>query len=338
MRLVLHIGLPKAGSSAVQHSLERRASELSGLGVHYAVAAGARNASISSGNGLELARYLDPRRRPPGFSVSDFERSFEKSYLSPAHPVSVISSEFLAYADEDMLRRFRDVLLGRRQIQVIGFIRDLYGHARSSWMQLVKRGAYTRSFEQFVDELYQNSQFRVLRVFNKVFGWERMAFLHYETHAGDIFGAFLDAIGAPRVAAEPAPLINRSLSQAELDVQLRWNRLHRNKALATAMSDHFLQRNPDRAGAALWRPQVAQVLEDRFGDEVRYINDKYFRAPQQLAIARNEPRSFAEPAEAHPPESYPQVMADAAAAVCRHLGRRLVRHGDASAGADRDAP
>ena len=335
MRLVLHIGLPKAGSSAVQHSLERHASELSGLGVHYAVAAGAQSDSISSGNGLELGRYLDPRRRPQGFSVKDFERSFEETYLSPAHPVSVISSEFLAYADTDMLRRFQNVLLGGREIKVVGFIRDLYGHARSSWMQLVKRGAYTRSFEQFVDELYQNSQFRVLRVFNKVFGWDRMAFLHYETHARDVFGAFLDAVGAPKVAAEPAPPVNRSLTQAELDVQLHWNRLHRSKALATAMSDHFLQRRPDRAGAAIWRPHVARTLESRFGDEVRYINDKYFRAPDQLAIARDEPRSFAGPADAR--ESYPLVMAEAAAAVCRHLGRRLVRRADAPTGAGPDA-
>ncbi len=316
--LVLHAGLPKAGSSAIQHGLDRHAATLSDMGVHYAVIDETRpghREPVTSGNGIRLARYLNPRRRPSDFRIEAFEASFDRLYVSPAHPVSVISSEFLAYAEGDMLQRFRDRVLRGREVKVVGFIRDLYGHARASWMQLVKRGAYTRSFEHFADRLYVNSQGRALRTFVKAFGWASVEFIHYETHAHDIFGTFLGAIGSPAIAAFRPPLVNRSLSRTELEVQLLLNRIHHNKALATAVSDHFLLCRPEVRGARIWRPQVALSLASRFAEDVRWINERYFQDPDRLAIARPETRHFSG-AE----ESYPRVLAEAVTVLGRRLG------------------
>ena len=99
--IALHIGLPRAGSSAIQYGLAEHAGALSRAGVHYATSSALASwqaNGVSSGNGMALARYLDPRRRPEGFSEVDFERGFDATYLSPAHPVSLISSEFSSKA------------------------------------------------------------------------------------------------------------------------------------------------------------------------------------------------------------------------------------------------
>ena len=319
--LALHIGLPRAGSSAIQYCLANQAEALTQAGLHYALepALATRQANrVSSGNGLELARYLDPRRRPEGFSPERFEHDFDSTFVSPAQPVSLISSELCSAVSKSMLTRFRDAVVVGRPLRVVAVARNLYDHAFSCWSQTVKRQAYSHSFRRYVAELYDNPQCRSLRAYGKAFGYESLRVIHYDSVEDRLFSAFLQALDFDPSATEP-PRINRGLTRAELKVQLAFNRIHGNRLMARAISDRFVGRRPDLPGDCMWDPEVAAMLEQRFGHELRRINRLVFDGRQLLSVTGERPR-----AEPPPKEPRTWIVAEAAQAALTHAASRVL--------------
>ena len=328
--LALHIGLPRAGSSAIQYCLAERAEALARRGVHYAVPPRAtwQPNGVSSGNGLELARYLDPRRRAPDFHEARFERGFWATYASQDHPTALVSSEFLSAAAKPMLARFRDQVVADRPVRVIAVVRDLYGHAVSTWAQMVRDQAYAKDFRTFAEGVYDNPQCRAVRAFRRAFGREAVRVIHYDALEGGLFSAFLDALGVDLPGLDEAPRVNRGLSSAELEVQLAFNRLHRSRRLSRTIADRFVARRPEAPAGRIWRPDVVRLLEDRFADEVQQLNRAFFNGRRGLAIGGDEAADAPPPAE---PRSW--ILADAAQAVLTHAASRLM----VRPGRDRDA-
>ena len=140
-------------------------------------------------------------------------------------------------------------MLKDRPARVVAVVRNLYGHAFSSWAQLVKRHAYAEPFAHFVDTTYANPQLKALRVYAKVFGPENLRLIDYDHHRLDIVAPFLEAIGAPDLPQRRVQRINRSLSESELSLQLALNRVHHSSAVAGAVADALMARrpHPDRA-------------------------------------------------------------------------------------------
>ena len=283
MTVILHIGMPNAGSSAIQHRLWRNRQALEDAGAHYH-AKPFEPRRVSSGNAKDLAQYLNPRKRAAGFSEPAFQRAFDKLLAPEDHPISIVSGEQLAGATPEMLARFRDEILRGRDIRIVAFIRDIYGHAHSCWMQQIKRQAYFESFERFCAERYTDPQCRAARRYHDAFGPERMRVIHYDSLEGDIFAAFLGAVGVSIPAEDSTPPINRSLSPAELGALRLCNRLHRNPDLSMRISDHLLAKRPDRPRAQVWSAQVAGRLEERYGADVAWVNARFFPGGDRLRV------------------------------------------------------
>jgi hypothetical protein len=245
--------------------LRAHAVELERLGFHYALTPETSGYAqgVSSGNGLELVRYLDPRRRPAGYSPAEFEAAFDRIYVAPGR-TSVISTEFLASADPAQLVRLRQVVLGERPVIVVAAIRNLYAHAFSCWAQLVKRHAHTKPFLDFVCATYSNPQLKALRVYGKVFGLHALRLIPYDAHRTDIVEPFLEAIGAPELEGRLAARINRSLTPAELNLQLALNRVHHRPGVAAAVAEGFVACRPGAETPQDWRPEAAELLHRRF--------------------------------------------------------------------------
>src|SRR5262245_40888606 len=98
--LWLHVGPPNTGSSAIQAYLRERREDLSAAGVFYGRPLKEERPEAAAwrevGNGLELAWWLRPERAPRRFEAEAVEQAFRSSFVSPAHPVSLISSELFA--------------------------------------------------------------------------------------------------------------------------------------------------------------------------------------------------------------------------------------------------
>lgn len=297
MTLVLHIGVSKTGSSAIQYGLAQHRHALSDLGVHYEVEGAdalVERRLISSGNGGLLASQLNAKGRVAELPT---RVAFDQTYISPSHPISLISSESLSAADPDRLMRLLDEVIGDREVRIIAFVRDLYGHAVSSWMQRIKRHGYAGRFEAFCAKSYGNKQGVALRTYAEVFGAERMRVIHYDSLPKTVFHAFLDAIGAPSEGMEAPPRINRSLSKAEVEVLIACNRIHRNRVdLSARISDHLIAKHPDRTTDTVRSAVAARTLVSRFGADVAWINDTFFAGQPVVAIgegARASPATAA---------------------------------------------
>lgn len=280
MTIVLHIGLPKTGSSALQYGFERNAAALKAAGVHYAlgrVSTQEASAGITSGNGSPLVRYLVPAKRGGKFDVDTFPKQFNRTYVDRNCHTTLISSEALAFADGDMLRRFVDEVVRGRPLVVVAFVRDLYGHSRSSWMQGVKRAALVRTFARHAHRVEQAPQIVQLRTFAAAIGVESMRVLHYETERSDLFGALARAAGLTLPDLDTRlPTINRSLSGVEVEVLRNCNLAHRDPAFARLVSDRLIERYPGRPSFSEVDDEVVRLFEERYAGDVAWVNDTFF--------------------------------------------------------------
>ena len=284
----VHIGLPKTGSSAVQAFFDSKAEALARRGVYYAQNAHTRTDSgiASSGNGRALLKYLDVRRRPANFDEAKFARVLQKVYFSAAFRTSLISSELLASVDWKMLPLLRDNVLDGREVRIVAVVRNLYDHALSSWNQAVKWHAYTEGFEHYARHDYANPQLKSLSYYAACFGWDAMHLVQYEQSRDDLIGAVLKPVGVTAKPGWTAPRTNRSLTRPELHVQRLLNRVHHDRDLAKETAERFIASRPAAHGPPPWRPDIAQMLADRFGPAVEQLGRGIGQDLQGIICAR----------------------------------------------------
>ena len=314
MTIVLHIGVSKTGSSAIQYALAMHREALSRRGLHYAVEGAeelVEKRLITSGNGAHLTRRLNPRR---GSSRESEALDFDRAYVSPDQAISLVSSEGLSSADPELLQRFKDEVIGGREVRIIAFVRDVYGHAVASWMQRIKRHGYTGRLEAFCAKSYDNKQHQALRTYEAVFGRDRISVLHYDSVQDGVFHAFMGALGIEAADLAAPPKVNRSLTRAEVEVLIACNHIHKGmQGLSARISDHLIYKHPDRRAHGFGSARAAAILSERFQGEVDWINQAYFDGRPVLTTGR----PVETPGEEPGPE---EIWADAVEA----LGRRLI--------------
>lgn len=214
-QLFLHVGHGKTGSSYIQSILStHRETIFNDLSIFYPVLERDRSAEgkISSGNG---AIFL---RDPGNFDHVNQEAGF-KSLL--------YSSEFLFALDKNWLNRKNiDALLKfYERINVLLFVRNPDEMLSSSYQQAVKRSGYVgtiddytpnfnfyRSVEVFIKKINQHPEIN-LSVFN---------YSNSKKKVAEILSTWL---GSDVVLDVPYPVVNRSLTYAELVFQQELNKV-----------------------------------------------------------------------------------------------------------------
>ncbi|MBC7987338.1 MAG: hypothetical protein H7X93_11835 [Sphingomonadaceae bacterium] len=289
--LIVHAGFAKTGSSALQFWLDQNADALAEAGVRYpreGISAAEAPGGITSGNGKSLAQFLVRRLREPGFERRVFRKEFREKFLPAPGERVLVSREQIRSFDPELLRRFKDQIIPEVRLTFVLFIRDIYGSIRARWMQAVKRAAWTESLEKEIASFQLNTPDR-LKDLVAVLGPENVRLLHYDSVAGDVVGAFLKTIGlegafSGKVAR--APLVNRSLTDAEARVLMECSAIHRRKDASQRISDHFMEHYPDRAVAHIPDPAVITALNERFADEIRWVNDNFFEGRDVFSAGR----------------------------------------------------
>lgn len=311
--LWLHVGPPKTGSSAIQAYLRERRDDLAAAGVFYGRPLKEENPEALAwrevGNGLELAWWLRPERRPRRFSAEAFEQAFRSSFVSPDHPVSLISSELLAGAEPEALARLRDGPARGLEIGVIGLARDLYGHALSSWMHAVKHSGATCGFEDFCRSFYEGPQADAFDNLAEAFGRERVRLVHYDAVKDDIVAGFFHALGAEPPPPTASRIANRGLSPVEIEVATACNRLHQNRdGLSLAISRHITLKRPGRGAPVPYAAAAAAILAERFAGEVDRINRTFFAGRPGLRIAPEAPEAASGPEDVAPDQVWGEAV------------------------------
>lgn len=225
-RVVLHAGMPKTGSSALQVAFARNESVLEELGVHYPISPSHQKAAkgkVTTGNATELAGYL----RRAGEEVPDALTLVDRALEESTRTTVLFSSELLFYAHPAALAALKDHLARRgHDVSLAIFVRDFVPWVLSSHAQHVQKRGYTGDLGEFVDE-FTDEILRIegrLAAFADVLGRASITLMHYETHRDALAEHFFTTalaggaeVGSLRVPGQ----VNRTLNSRELG----WMRL-----------------------------------------------------------------------------------------------------------------
>jgi hypothetical protein len=277
----------KTGSTALQVALVRNRELLAARGIRYPehrTDQRALRGETVSGNGLALAPYLAPQ---PETSAADSATALAQllSEVDTASARSLLySSEMLFYFDADRLRELHETLAARGvRLRVMMFVRDVAGHALSSYAQEVKRSMYAEPLRTYLQgyclwpagmSMGPRLQAAVATV-----GAENTVVGHYDTDRRHLVEAFMSSVFAvddlTGFEIDPGK-VNRSLTARETE----WMR-HLNSRLNTLLgaliaSDLIIAREPVDGGRMAVTREEAEALAGRFADEVTWINEVFF--------------------------------------------------------------
>jgi hypothetical protein len=234
--LVIHIGLPKAGSATLQTFLTTNEAALRRNSIDYVklgryVGRESIERSISAHH--NFANELKDRKslfRPEVGSIGELS-----DYIGDApFETMIVSSEMFENCTSANVNRFRDVLSTSDQpVLIVMIVRDFTNVVPSSYAQKIKRGFNTYDFDTFFDNRVSQERadyFNTANSWAEGFGWENMRVrLLDSSHLvnGNLIDDFLASIG---VGADD-PEIRSLPRQERVNESSGWKTLEATRAL-----------------------------------------------------------------------------------------------------------
>ena len=291
-QVVLHLGMPKTGSSALQVFLARNRSALLERGVDYLpigeFALGV-NGRISAGNGAYLARTLLAPDSPARIVDPERHRAeFNEAVAASQARVGIVSSELFIDAKRDALEGLIGDL-GERGIAVkaLYYIRRHDQFLASAYMQQVKRHGCTDSPETYARVAYRQHPFLKYRSFygylSEIFGAKNILCRLYEGTAMQGDGLFRDVLDALGIAADglafEVPDVNTSLTPKEVAIMLLINRYKPRMQFSDLVVENAVISGAMRAGIEhhILPQRLVSEVEQYFRDENRAMAREYFK-------------------------------------------------------------
>jgi hypothetical protein len=281
-RAVLHVGLPKTGTSFVQGTMRANADLLARYGVHLPAA---------EGEPLFLAvLHLTDRSQTWGRS-SERGRKNWSSVVAEARGregTTVISSETLCLATDEQIARILDDLSGV-EVDVVVTVRDPARQVPAEWQEGVKHGR-RMGYDEFLDtvltepapteparrrarERFWKAQ-DPTRVLDRWAGHVGAQHVHVVTCPPPgsppelLWQRFAAVLGVPEVAVEIPVEANTSLGEVQTEVLRRINRRMTRKG------------NEKAYGDIVKRLYAGTILRGQAGEKVRLPEAHLARAEQ----------------------------------------------------------
>jgi hypothetical protein len=297
-RLVLHIGAPKTGTSAIQRFLASNTDSLRLVGMDYLNAEPPRADLHTTGNGLPIFLYFERAEAEPKKLESLINCYFG------AQRTAIVSSELLSFIAAVGWRQIIEACQAQNIVPfVIYYVRNVYPFYISIYNQVVKHDGVTDSFEEFVE---RNSVFNCadrLAFITDLIGTDHLVVAHYESEKKNICEHFFSLISpaADKLNFElHTGRVNRSLDEAELRLMRIANRYPK-AHFPGELPNILISRDPKRCSEKPSRPEIIQLLTRRHIHDVSQINARYFGGRQTLQIAGAVPTTLEDTAIATAP-------------------------------------
>ena len=231
VRVVLHIGSTKTGSSALQAALHERRADLASIGAHYSasgVAAGAHHvlaASIHPGAWRMHADALPEDR--DAYFASTVATIKEEAAALGAHSILLSSEYFWGSFPAQLYKRFAEAFRPAT-FEVVAFVRRPDEWVASSYLQAVKSGEH-RPFNEWFEHVMGRwtsglQYFRVINRWNYFLGAEKVHVLRYADTKANVYKAFCDALELQPDTTAPIRSVNPSPSAESVGLLLAINR------------------------------------------------------------------------------------------------------------------
>ena len=306
--LLLHVGVHKTGTTAVQSALADARADLAERGITYPGASTFQHRAVLAGAGRAFG-WQDAQ-------PEDISRAEWDALVKQAKGTAVISSEFFDDLDLDTARRMVEDLGGQARVRVVITLRPIGAILPSAWQQRLKTGygaTYSHFLKQvFADELstrgqkfwYRHDQVAQVHRWSEIVGPDRVYVVVIpEGDRTAIFSAFEGLLGLPDgfLAQRKVQTQNRSMTAAEAEFvrqinkavvdELSWEDYLRivRRGLVLSMVE---ERRPEPDEAKIvtpkWAGRKAQEFGQRFADGIAASGVNVIGDPNALAA---EPRT-----------------------------------------------
>lgn len=260
MKIWLHVGASKTGTSALQSALARNRLKLANAGLWYPEAMSAQMeqralaAEVTSGNANELGQLINSSLRPKYFvdraSAIDW---VQRALIEADGRVLLLSSEALQAPDINKGRELVELITrSGHQLQILYYVRHALDHCIASFTQWLKIGMAPHG------ELDLNAHVarciipfqHQLGVWAAVAGEGSVTCRVYDEDRPTLLRSFLETVHPPsavdfeELIVEDAPMVNRSPTMSELRILQRLNLEFDKQKLCRWLSDSVMNTPP----------------------------------------------------------------------------------------------
>lgn len=286
-RLIIHIGLPKTGTTFLQHSLFAARAELETQGVLYPdPIAGLGSIKRKSLGHHWLAHALVGRRKrftadADFVLLDDHVAALRRAIAGSPAETAIISSEEMSGFREPVIRELRS-LFPAANVQILVYLRrqDLWLDSYFAQMAKVRREATPE--EIFKSEKWRLDYEKFLEDWSRHFGSENILVRTYGAGEGydDLWTDFLGAIGVADPARIPSNSTNTNKSLPyELTVftqsMNRFGEQRRLRRLLEELSEFF----PSPDGLVYFSEEFACKIMNKFQESNCAVAEKYLARP-----------------------------------------------------------
>lgn len=222
-KLILHAGMQKTGSSAIQSSL----AAATGNGFIYPILGGGRFKPpkhtealihLFSSNSAQIAEQFERAGKP--MAASNDEEEIRKAATDAVDGTVILSSEgatsYLRGEDLEALRRFAEDLFD--DVKIVAYIREPFGFISANFQTRIK-GRRLAEFSPRYKRLRPRFE-----MWDEVFGRDRVHLWKYDRESfpnGDVVQHFCARLGLPKLTSADS---NVTLSRAAVSALYRLNR------------------------------------------------------------------------------------------------------------------
>lgn len=291
MRIFVHIGHYKCGTTALQRRLSSERKSLAAQGIVYPklerMVDGARPLPNHSALAFEILaqagghlpawyreRRASMRNAPDLETLQDRLREQVEAAAEAGSDVILSSEELMRFGGADDPERLVETLvepLGDADITAFAHLRRPDAHMPSFYNQLIKMGAVPVNLSQHLKRSIGTVHIdyaRALAPWATVLGATNIVVRRYEHRDGDITEDFLSAVGlTPTLAPDSERWDNERFPDLYLETFRRWNNLHPSPELSAALKTAAIELAAGRhAGVTvdLLTPPAREQLHEAF--------------------------------------------------------------------------
>ncbi len=282
-KIILHIGAGKTGTSYLQSCFAKNQENFKNAGILYPDSIDNKSAAegkITSGNGMDLALYLNPEILPKRvrFSSEEIKAYFAMPELKQYQNI-IFSSEWMARFKPERMKKLAEIIQSAGfDLQVIYYVRSIADHAVSAYSQAVKRHFYKQSCIHYMEHNYVPLFLQVVTHMNTVLGKDKFKVLNYDLLKKNIFSNFLVQI----LKCSPSMGFDDFSNKRKLC--RHFNQSLSEERHSAFISDTLIYADPQKKAAFVIEPEEVEILEKRFAHIVNGVNH-HLPQPEHIAIA-----------------------------------------------------